>query len=172
MDDAMERGAVALFGEKYGELVRTLAVGDFSRELCGGTHVPNSGRIGLFRVTSETAISAGTRRIEAVTGPDAVTLSNRDRGIVADIAALLKVASTEAGARVAQLVADAKSLKKQLEKATAVDLGAVLTELERAAVAVNGIPVEVESDGTFRRDILLEEGANLIEVVSIEPDDR
>ncbi len=134
MAEARAAGFVALFGEKYGDEVRTLAVGEFSKELCGGTHVANVGAIGAFRIVTETAISAGNRRIEAVAGAEALAVAREDQTSLDAIARLLKSPIAEVSEKVAQLVGEAKRLRKELEKATAADLGAVLADLEKAAV--------------------------------------
>jgi alanyl-tRNA synthetase len=145
--EARAEGFVAMFGEKYADEVRTIAVGDFSRELCGGTHVANSGSIGPFRIVSDAAISAGTRRIEAVTGTGAIALAQRDRAALAELSSLLKVPPAEAVGRVAQLTEEVKRLRKELDKATAVDLTALFRELETALESAGGVRCAV-----FRRD--------------------
>jgi alanyl-tRNA synthetase len=91
LDEAKGMGFTALFGEKYGDRVRTLQVSDFSKELCGGTHVKNSGNIGMFRITSEAAVSAGTRRMEAITGLVALRLCQQEREQLASLSFALKV---------------------------------------------------------------------------------
>ena len=134
LEAARAAGFVAMFGEKYGDEVRTLSIDDYSRELCGGTHVANSGNIGSFRIVSESAISAGTRRIEAVTGPRAAEQARAERGQLAEVAAALKVPVDEILPRVKVLVDEAKKLRKDLAKATAADVGKLLDELEAASV--------------------------------------
>ncbi|MCC6784134.1 MAG: alanine--tRNA ligase [Planctomycetes bacterium] len=145
--DARAAGFVAMFGETYGDEVRTLSVGEYSRELCGGTHVRNSGNIGAFRIVSDTAISAGTRRIEAVTGLVALDFARRDRATLLELAQRLKAPMPELGAKVEGLLEEQKRLRKELEKARAADLGALLTELEGKLVAAGAAKTAVLSTG-------------------------
>ncbi len=148
--EARKRGAMALFGEKYGDVVRVVAAGDTSIELCGGTHVDNAAKIGLFRIISESSVAAGVRRIEAVTGANVLTLMDHYKSLIGSTAAALKANNPEEVAnRAAQVVAELKEAEKQVEKlesqlassklgdmlAGAQDLGAVkvlATELKGA----------------------------------------
>ncbi len=132
--DAKAEGFMALFGEKYGDEVRTLSVGAFSKELCGGTHVPNSGNIGAFRIVLETAVSAGTRRIEAITGEAAVCHEQALRRELDTIAATLKVPAASAVEKVQELVQETKRLRKELAKAQAADLGQEQEKLKATGV--------------------------------------
>ncbi|MEZ5965381.1 MAG: alanine--tRNA ligase [Planctomycetota bacterium] len=143
LDAAKKAGFVAMFGEKYGETVRTLTIGDYSRELCGGTHVANSGNIGSFRIVAEGAISAGTRRIEAVTGLSALALAQRDRATLGQLATQLKVPAAEVLARVGAVLDEGKQLRKALEKATAADLDKLGAEMRAQAQAVGDAHVAV-----------------------------
>lgn len=113
-DDAVDAGAVALFGEKYGDEVRVLRLGEHSMELCGGTHVSRSGDIGLFKITSESGIASGVRRIEAVTGDGALRWIDARIHELDDIAALLKSPRDQAGQRVEQLLKRNRELEKDL----------------------------------------------------------
>jgi alanyl-tRNA synthetase len=116
-DDAVASGAIALFGEKYEDMVRVLNFGDFSVELCGGTHVNRTGDIGIFRITHETGIASGVRRIEAVTGKGALQWIDAREQTLADVAGLLKSQPDQAAARVEQLIKQNKDLQKRLATA-------------------------------------------------------
>jgi alanyl-tRNA synthetase len=141
LEDAKASGAMALFGEKYGDQVRVLRMGDFSTELCGGTHVRAVGDIGLFKVTSESGISSGVRRIEAVAGERALDWVADEEARLARIAALLKGGSADADERVAQLVERARRLEKELEQLKAKLASSAGTDLADRAEDVAGIKV-------------------------------
>ena len=126
IEEAKKLGATAIFGEKYGEVVRVVAVGDFSDpfdlEFCGGTHLTNSAQIGQFRIVSEAGIAAGIRRIEAVTGTRCYEMNKADRSLINDAAAVLKAPKDKIVERIESLHAEVKSLEKELadiEKAKA-----------------------------------------------------
>ncbi|RUA05537.1 MAG: alanine--tRNA ligase [Gammaproteobacteria bacterium] len=116
IESAKKRGAIALFGEKYGDTVRVLTMGkgDFSVELCGGTHVNQLGDIGLFRIISEGGVAAGVRRIEAMTGYDAYQFDNQTQECLSQIAQMTKSNNTQAVEKVAQLIKTQKDLEKQI----------------------------------------------------------
>ena len=113
-DEATGKGAMALFGEKYGDVVRVVSVPGFSMELCGGSHVKNVGQIGLFKIISETGVAAGVRRIEAITGKAALDYALGKMQIVADIAARLKCRENEVLAHVDTVLAGSKDMQQQL----------------------------------------------------------
>jgi alanyl-tRNA synthetase len=114
--DAQASGATALFGEKYGDVVRVINVGDYSMELCGGTHAKAAGDIGLFRILSETGIAAGVRRIEAVTGEAALTLSQQQQQTLQRLADLVKSDPQKLEQRVQKILEQQKSLERELEQ--------------------------------------------------------
>jgi len=112
--EARKKGAMMLFGEKYPDVVRMVSMGEFSKELCGGTHLDNTGQVGLFKIVGEESVAAGTRRITAVTGPAAHRRVRLTEAALAETAAALRVPPAEVPARVTALVKEARELKKQL----------------------------------------------------------
>lgn len=140
MDDAQNTGAMMLFGEKYGETVRVLTIGA-STELCGGTHVHATGDIGLFKITSEGGVAAGVRRIEAVTGMNALAHTQHLAAQIAQAAATLRSAPSEIIDRIAQTQAEVKSLEKELTAARAKIAAVQGGDLAAQAVEVNGVKI-------------------------------
>jgi alanyl-tRNA synthetase len=114
-DDAVRGGAVALFGEKYGDEVRVLDIGT-SRELCGGTHVARTGDIGLFKIVSEGGVAAGIRRVEAVTGENALGYVQSLDAKLGEIATVVKAPATEVASKIAQILDNVKALERQLAR--------------------------------------------------------
>ena len=142
MDGAEKLGAMMLFGEKYGDDVRVLAMGDgFSVELCGGTHAKRTGDIGLLRFVSESGVAAGIRRIEAVTGAAAIALFDKAEQHIADIAAVVKGSKDNVVAKVQQLSDANRQLEKQLSQLKAKMASAAGSDLAGQAVDVGGIKV-------------------------------
>ncbi|TXK96244.1 alanine--tRNA ligase [Methylococcaceae bacterium HT4] len=140
-DDALKAGAMALFGEKYGDEVRVLKIGEFSTELCGGIHVQRAGDIGLFKIISETGVASGVRRLEAITGEAAIQWLEAREKTITDIANTVKVAPEAAAERVQQLMAKSKLLEKELERLQAKLSSSAGGELANQAVEIDGIKV-------------------------------
>ncbi len=141
MQQAQQMGAMALFGEKYGDEVRVLAIGDFSIELCGGTHVSRTGDIGLFRITAESGVAAGIRRIEAVTGEAAVTGMQQDRARLETLAGLLRVPVEKVPERVEQLLEAGREQERTIAALKAKLSSASGSDLAARAVEIDGIRV-------------------------------
>jgi len=140
-DEAVKAGAMALFGEKYGDEVRVLKIGEFSTELCGGTHVSRAGDIGLFKIIGETGVASGVRRIEAVTGQAALDwVANREH-VLSTIAGMLKSAPEKTLDKVQQLMDKNRLLEKEMEKLKGRLASSAGGELSSQAVDVDGIKV-------------------------------
>jgi alanyl-tRNA synthetase len=143
LEEALRSGAMALFGEKYGDRVRVIRIGDFSTELCGGTHLDATGQIGLFKVTDEGAVASGVRRIEAVTGEHALAHVGREETALRESAGLLKIPPLELPRRLAALLEDQKRLEKQLAQLETKLARNQAQDLVTAAKQVAGVPVLV-----------------------------
>lgn len=124
---------MALFGEKYGDVVRTIKIDDFSFELCGGTHVKATGEIGAFIILSEAGIAAGVRRIEAITGEKAVEFIQNNKQILQQLTDALNATNENLVEKVEQLLTEKRQLEKELQKARAVNLQAGVDELLKKA---------------------------------------
>jgi alanyl-tRNA synthetase len=140
-DEAIKSGAMALFGEKYGDEVRVLKMGDFSTELCGGTHVGRTGDIGLFKITQETGTAAGVRRIEAVTGAGALHYIEQEESQLNEIAQLMKGKRDDVSERVKQLIDRNRQLEKELEQLKGKLASSAGSDLAAQAQEINGIKV-------------------------------
>ena len=140
-DDAIKAGAMALFGEKYGDEVRVLSMGDFSTELCGGTHVQRTGDIGYFKIVSESGVAAGIRRVEAVTSEAALAHTHQLETRLNDAAQALKAPPAEITARIQQLLDGAKTLERELARLKGKLASSQGGELAAQAVEVNGAKV-------------------------------
>jgi len=141
LDAAVAAGAMSLFGEKYESDVRVLSIGDFSMELCGGTHVERAGDIGLFKIISESGVAAGVRRIEAVTGQAAYEWVVRTDQVLRDIAGLLRASREEADEKVRELVERSKRLEKELQQLKSRLASGQGGDLSTRAKSVGGIKV-------------------------------
>ncbi len=140
-DDAIKTGAMALFGEKYGDEVRVLTMGDFSTELCGGTHVGRTGDIGFFKVVSESGIAAGVRRIEAVTAEGALSWVQQQEASLLQAAGALKAPVQEVTQKIGQIVDNVKSLEKELARLKSKLASSQGDDVAAQAVGVKGAKV-------------------------------
>jgi alanyl-tRNA synthetase len=140
-DEAIKSGAMALFGEKYGDEVRVLTMGDFSTELCGGTHVKRTGDIGFFKIVSESGVAAGIRRVEAVTAEGALAYTHETEARLAEAARALKAPTTEVPAKIAQVLDNVKALERELARLKARLASSQGGDLAAQAVEVNGAQV-------------------------------
>jgi alanyl-tRNA synthetase len=153
--DALNRGAMALFSEKYGDIVRVIEIPGVSMELCGGTHVRTTGQIGLFRIVSESGVAAGVRRVEAVTGPGAFDRLRRDERTLREAAGLLKTREENLVPRLQQVLEQNRELQRQLDRARQSGGADEIARLLASAADVGGArviasPVEVADADELR----------------------
>jgi alanyl-tRNA synthetase len=139
--EALASGAMALFGEKYGDRVRVVRIGDFSTELCGGTHLEATGQIGFFKVDTEGAVASGVRRVEAVAGTAAVEAVTRQQRVLREIGDILKIAPSEAPQRLRKLLEEQRALERQLQELQGKAARAKADDLVAGARQVNGVAV-------------------------------
>ena len=140
IEDAQKTGATMLFGEKYGDEVRVLDIGN-SRELCGGTHVARTGDIGLFKIIGESGVAAGVRRIEAVTGDNALAYVQAREQEIRQVAAALKAQPAELGTKLAQMIDNVRALEKELDRLKSKLAASAGDELVQRAVDIGGVQV-------------------------------
>ena len=160
IEEAKKLGATAIFGEKYGEVVRVVAVGDFDApfdlEFCGGTHLTNSAQIGQFRIVSEAGIAAGIRRIEAVTGARCYEMNKEDRALIGDAATALKTPKDKIVERIGSLQAEVKSLEKEIAEIQKAKAGSFADDAVKSAKEFGSVKAVVAScdaaDASAMRD--------------------
>lgn len=137
--DAAKEGAVGLFGEKYGDVVRVVSIGDYSKELCGGTHVSNSGQIGAFKIVSESGVAAGVRRIEAITGAAVLEAAKTAEAKIAEVAGTLKANPDQLINKITFMTEEIKALKKELEELKKTAMGSELGDMLKEAKVINDV---------------------------------
>lgn len=154
IDSAKKGGAVALFGEKYADEVRVLSMGEFSKELCGGTHARRTGDIGLFKIVAEYGIASGVRRIEMVTGRYALAWINEQQLLLSELASLLKTKTNQLPDKVAQLISENKSLEKEITKLHNEKVQKSGANLANEAEKINGISLLIKQlDGVDNQNL-------------------
>ena len=157
LNEAKERGALALFGEKYGDEVRVVTMGgEFSVEFCGGCHVNRTGDIGLFKITSETGISAGVRRVEAVTGTGALALIDEEGQILRNLREIIKSGTSDLVDKVQQLSNSNRALEKEVEQLKGKLASSAGDDLIAQAISLNGVKVLIASVEGFNSKSLRE----------------
>jgi alanyl-tRNA synthetase len=154
LDDARRAGAVANFGDKYGQVVRVVTIGDFSKELCGGTHVPSGATIGTITIVREESIGSNTRRIEALTGQDAFRFLSRERVVAEEISRLVDVPTEQAVERVQALLDRLKTADKELQKLRGANLSQEAKRIADETIRDDGLAVVVrEVEGVAMDDL-------------------
>lgn len=176
---AREKGAMALFGEKYGDIVRVVTVPGFSMELCGGSHVKNIGQIGLFKIVSESGVAAGVRRIEAITGAAALEYARRQEAAVKEAAAILKTRPADVVAKLNALVAEHKEMAQEIaavnaarEKMDAQNLVMGMKKYGETPVAIGKVNAESIDDIRRMADLVLEQLAGGLVILAAVADGK
>ncbi len=154
IDEAKAAGATANFGDKYGQTVRVVSIGDFSKELCGGTHVPSGATIGSIVIVREESIGSNTRRVEALTGPDAFAYLSGERMVADEIARLLGTRTDEAVERVRGLMERLKVAEKELDKARSASIATEAAGIADAAERIDGLAVVTHAASGLTNDQL------------------
>jgi alanyl-tRNA synthetase len=155
IDEARKQGAIAEFGEKYGERVRVVTIGDFSKELCGGTHVGNTAQLGLVKLLGESSIGSGVRRVEALVGVDAYRFLAREHTVVSQLTELVKGRPDELPEKIAGMLGKLKDAEKEIERFRAEKVLQAAAGLADAAEDVNGVALVAARvpDGTAADDL-------------------
>ena len=178
IEEAKKKGAVAMFGEKYGDLVRVVEMGEgagcVSMEFCGGTHLDNTAKAGVFRITSEGSVASGVRRIEATTGIESRNGANRDRDALRSASAVLKTTPAELCSRIEQTLAELKEAKRLIEQYKAKESAGSAGDLLKDAVDVGGVHVVTTTvssgdPNSLRQmgDVLRDKDASVVAVIAL-----
>lgn len=141
IEEAKKLGAMALFGEKYGDIVRVVKAGDFSIEFCGGTHLDNTAKVGMFKLVGESSVASGVRRVEAYTGKKVLEMTKRDQDRILQVAKILKTTPSEMAHRAEQILTEMRDMSKDMDKLTAKLANIEAVNLFNAAKDVKGVNV-------------------------------
>lgn len=154
LDKAKKMGAIALFDEKYGEKVRLVQIGDFSLELCGGTHLSNSSQVGFFKIINESSVASGIRRIEATSGKKAIEFCNSRESLLFESANLLKVTPMDLPRKIEELLKTIRGQQKEIEQLKSKITGNIVEDLLNAKEEISGIPVIIAQQEDLDIDAL------------------
>ena len=155
IEEAKKQGAMALFGEKYGDMVRVVSVGDFSKEFCGGTHAANTSNLGLYRIIGESSVASGIRRIEAVTGMEVLRLMEEQKELLSETASVLKVGAwKELPSKAASVVAETKRLEQEIAKQKDRESASQVKDIEKNGVKLGDFTYYTGNVGAVSADVL------------------
>ena len=165
IEDAKKTGAMSLFDEKYGETVRVLSIGDFSKEFCGGTHVKNSNDIGMFKIVSEGGVASGVRRIEAITGYSVYNFIVEKQELIENVSSILKTSQDNLQKRASDLMAENKNLQKKIKEVQSAGAKTDIDSVIKSAKKINDVNLLISSYEDMEDDILRDFAQNIIDKV-------
>ena len=165
IEDAKKTGAMSLFDEKYGETVRVLSIGDFSKEFCGGTHVKNSNDIGMFKIVSEGGVASGVRRIEAITGYSVYNFIVEKQELIENVSSTLKTSQDNLQKRASDLIAENKNLQKKIKEVQSAGAKTDIDSVIKSAKKINDVNLLISSYEDMEDDILRDFAQNIIDKV-------
>lgn len=165
IEDAKKTGAMSLFDEKYGETVRVLSIGDFSKEFCGGTHVKNSNDIGMFKIVSEGGVASGVRRIEAITGYSVYNFIVEKQELIENVSSILKTSQDNLQKRVSDLMTENKNLQKKIKEVQSAGAKTDIDSVIKSAKKINDVNLLISSYEDMEDDILRDFAQNIIDKV-------
>ena len=165
IEDAKKTGAMSLFDEKYGETVRVLSIGDFSKEFCGGTHVKNSNDIGMFKIVSEGGVASGVRRIEAITGYSVYNFIVEKQELIENVSSILKTSQDNLQKRASDLMAENKNLQKKIKEVQSAGAKTDIDSVIKSAKKIKDANLVISSFEDMEDDILRDFAQNIIDKV-------